>query len=192
MAVAIVLLTALLAVPAFGSVPQAAFAITPEQDRAACQDPNPSALWTVTWHYNNGAANKVERVTSLTVFHADHNRPTYKGHDFLGWYLDEAQTVKVSFPLTVAQSFNLYAKWSGIAAPSASGQKATQNAQKSALTSPTTSANPVVPNPQASDFASAETTLPGLMVGGAAILVFLAIALAVWLKGKKKAPKQSD
>ena len=65
----------------------------------------------VTYHYNNGNENKVEKYDTGHTLEKP-NDPTYTGYRFDGWYTDKALTTAATFPIEIGEAdIDLYAKW---------------------------------------------------------------------------------
>ncbi|MCL2797896.1 MAG: InlB B-repeat-containing protein [Firmicutes bacterium] len=81
---------------------------------AACvggsERPNVPGSYSVTFHVDGGSniASITQASGSQIAKPAD---PTKAGYTFSGWYYNEALTRSVSFPFTLTQSVNIYAKW---------------------------------------------------------------------------------
>lgn len=64
----------------------------------------------LTYHYNNGSENVTTQFESGSVVEKPAD-PTYTGFRFDGWYTDEKLTTTATFPITIEQDIDLYAKW---------------------------------------------------------------------------------
>lgn len=76
----------------------------------AAWEANEKARVTLTFATHGGSAVAAVTVNEGTSVPAPVN-PTYEGHEFLGWYLDETLKTSVTWPLVMTASLTIHASW---------------------------------------------------------------------------------
>ena len=74
----------------------------------------PAAVYTVTFHANNGTTPDIYETASVTAGNtvsAPANNPVWEGHTFAGWFKDVGGTEAYNFADGVTANLDLYANW---------------------------------------------------------------------------------